>query len=166
MVVRQYRAQDLPRIIEIFECSVSAACGEYSPEQLSAWQSADFSDWHARFENSLTLVAEEGGAVLAFGNIHQFAENSGLSCGKRQLRAGDGYLDMLYTAPNFMRRGAAAKICDCLGPAVKGDIYADVSKTALPFFAARGYSVITPQTVVRRGVEIQNFAVVLRRSRA
>ena len=61
-------------------------------------------------------------------------------------------------------RGVASALCKELEKTVRGDIYADVSKTALPFFLARGYEIITPQQVNRRGVKIGNFACVKRRT--
>ena len=69
---------------------------------------------------------------------------------------------MLYASPEFARRGSASAICDLLESAVRGRIYADVSKTALPFFEGRGYKIIAPQRVVRHGVEMENFAMVKR----
>lgn len=36
------------------------------------------------------------------------------------------------------------------------------SRTAKPFFQKRGYQVVTAQRVVRRGVELENFAMELK----
>lgn len=104
------------------------------------------------------------GEIVAFGNMVAGAAACGRVCGGHTLGSDDGYLDMLYTAKNYLRRGVASALCKELEKTVRGDIYADVSKTALPFFLARGYEIITPQQVTRRGVKIGNFACVKRRT--
>lgn len=162
MLIRRYRAADLARVVQIFKTSIPALCaGDYTQRQLDAWPGTDFSSWGKRFEGSLTLVCEREGRVEAFGNIIPAAGRE-LFCGGVSLGEEDGYLDMLYASPEFARRGAASAICDLLESAVRGRIYADVSKTALPFFEGRGYKIIAPQRVVRHGVEIENFAMVKR----
>lgn len=165
MLIREYRADDLPRIIEIFEDTVNTVCrADYAPIQISAWLGADYSGWDRRYRESFTLVAVAEGEIVAFGNMVAGAAACGRVCGGHTLGSDDGYLDMLYTAKNYLRRGVASALCKELEKAVRGDIYADVSKTALPFFLARGYEIITPQQVTRRGVKIGNFACVKRRT--
>ena len=165
MLIREYRADDLPRIIEIFEDTVNNVCrADYAPIQISAWLGADYSCWDRRYHESFTLVAVAEGEIVAFGNMVADAAACGRVCGGHTLGSDDGYLDMLYTAKNYLRRGVASALCKELEKAVRGDIYADVSKTALPFFLARGYEIITPQQVTRRGVKIGNFACVKRRT--
>ena len=162
MVVRRYRADDLARMVQIFKSAIPALCaGDYTQRQLDAWLGADFSSWGQRFAGSLALVCEHEGRVEAFGNLFPAAGRE-LFCGGVSLGGEDGYLDTLYTSPEFASRGAASAICDLLESAVRGRIYVDVSKTALPFFEGRGYKIITPQRVVRHGVEIENFAMVKR----
>lgn len=165
MIVRQYRSADLPRIIEVFEDTVNTVCcADYTPEQISAWLGGiDYSGWDKRYGGSLTLVAESEGVVAAFGNMFKGAAVCGRTCGGKALGRDDGYLDMLYTAKEFLRRGAASRICNVLEAAVVGDIYADVSQTALPFFLKRGYFVVRRQCVYRCGVALHNYAVVLQR---
>ena len=156
-IIRAYRAEDLPRITELFKDTVSSVCSaDYSTRQTDAWLSgAKYTEWGARFANSFTLVAEIGGKTMAFGNIARGGE-----CGGVQLRAEDGYLDMLYVDKSCLRRGIATALCNELEGRVRGRVFADVSLTAQPFFLSRGYVVIKPQKVVRRGVELNNFAMV------
>ena len=71
------------------------------------------------------------GEIVAFGNMVAGAAACGRVCGGHTLGSDDGYLDMLYTAKNYLRRGVASALCKELEKAVRGDIYADVSKTAL-----------------------------------
>ena len=165
MIVREYRSADLPRIIEIFEDTVNTVCrADYTPEQISAWLGGvDYSDWDKRYGGSFTLVAESEGVAVAFGNMLKGAAVCGRTCGGKALGRGDGYLDMLYTAKEFLRCGAASLICGRLEAEVDGDIYADASQTALPFFLKRGYSVVRRQCVYRCGVALHNYAAILHR---
>ena len=103
-----------------------------------------------RWRNSLSahyaLVAEEGGKIVGFGDID-----------------GTGYLDRLYAAADFQRRGVGSALADALEKyafergAEKISTYA--SLTAKPFFEERGYVAEARRSVERRGVRLTNFSM-------
>lgn len=165
MLIREYRADDLPRIIEIFEDTVNTVCrADYAPHTDIGVAGRRLFGLGQAVPRKFYARRRGGGGDC---RVRQYG------CGRGGLRtrlrlhtlgSDDGYLDMLYTAKNYLRRGVASALCKELEKTVRGDIYADVSKTALPFFLARGYEIITPQQVTRRGVKIGNFACVKRRT--
>ena len=105
MELRAYRPEDCPALGALFYDTVHTVCtGEYAPRQLDAWappEGVDLTAWNESLSAHLTLVAEEGGAVVGFGDM-----------------ATDGDLDRLYVAPAHLRRGVASTLCAALEQAV------------------------------------------------
>lgn len=122
--------------------SVNAA--DYEPRQLDAWADGqvDLEAWDASFRAHRTLVAEEKGELIGFGDI-----------------TADGYLDRLYVHRLHQRRGVATALCDRLEQLADGPIVTYASITARPFFEKRGYRVVRRQQVERRGVLLTNFVM-------
>lgn len=122
--------------------SVNAA--DYEPRQLDAWADGqvDLEAWDASFRAHRTLVAEEKGELIGFGDI-----------------TADGYLDRLYVHRLHQRRGVATALCDRLEQLADGPIVTHASITARPFFEKRGYRVVRRQQVERRGVLLTNFVM-------
>ena len=102
----------------------------------------DLAAWDRSFRAHCTLVAEEGGALIGFGDI-----------------TADGYLDRLYVHHLHQRQGVAAALCDRLEETVKGPVTTHASITARPFFEKRGYRVVKEQQVERRGILLTNFVM-------
>ena len=147
MELRPYRPEDCPALGALFYRTVHAACtGEYTPRQLDAWappEGVDLAAWHESFSAHVTLVAVENGAIVGFGDM-----------------APDGYLARLYVAHTHLRRGVASALCAALEQAVPARRYTvHASRTALPFFLARGWRVVKEQTVERRGVTLNNYVM-------
>ncbi|MDY5007646.1 GNAT family N-acetyltransferase [Candidatus Allofournierella merdipullorum] len=128
MNIRPYRSSDCPALAELFYETVHTVnAAHYTPDQLDAWADGkvDLEAWDRSFREHYTLVAEEEGEILGFGDI-----------------AADGYLDRLYVHRLHQRQGIAAALCDRLEQTVKGSIVTHASITARPFFEARGYRVV------------------------
>ena len=147
MELRAYRPEDCPAMGALFYDTVHTVCtGEYNPRQLDAWappEGVDLAAWHESFSAHVTLVAVENGAIVGFGDM-----------------APDGYLDRLYVASTHLRRGVASALCAALEQAVPARRYTThASRTALPFFLARGWRVVKEQTVERRGVTLNNYVM-------
>ena len=95
-----------------------------------------------RLRREIFLTAEENGSLLGFAALEE------------------DYLDLLYVRPDHLRRGIASALCGALDhrcPETR--IYVHASKTARPFFEARGYRVVRPQQVERRGQVLTNFVM-------
>ena len=102
--------------------------------------------WGESFSSHYTLVAEREGVLLGFGDVDQ-----------------TGYLDRLYVHKDFQGQGVASAIVQALEGYGEGlgveKITVHASRIARPFFEKRGYRVIQAQRVIRRGVELENFAM-------
>lgn len=143
-MLRSYRESDCPALARLFFEAVHQVT-DYTPRQLWAWApgQVDEDAWNRSFLAHTTLVYEEDGEILGFGDMD-----------------GAGYLDRLYVHPAHQRRGIAGAICDALEAAVPAARYTThASIPARPFFAARGYRVLREQRVVRRGTTLTNFVM-------
>ena len=146
MKIRPYRPADCAGLMKLFHDTVHTVCNrDYTPAQLDAWapKSMDPREWDARFRSLTTLVAEEGKAVWGFGAIRE-----------------DGYLDLLYVHRDHQGKGVASILCDFLEglhPVTTVTVHA--SRTARPFFEARGYQVTAEQQAERRGQVLTNYAM-------
>ena len=79
---------------------------------------------------------------------------------------GSGYLDRLYVHRDFQRRGVASALCDALEAASAAETFTpQASRTARPFLEHRGWRVVREQTVLRRGVALNNFVMEKFRTR-
>ena len=146
MKLRSYRPSDCPELAELFYETVHTVnARDYTREQLDVWATGqvDLELWNRTLEEHHTVVAEEDGRIVGFGDMD-----------------GTGYLDRLYVHKDFQGRGIAAAICDALEGGVSvGRLWVQASITARPFFERRGYRVVKEQQVERRGVLLTNFVM-------
>ena len=146
MMLRPYRSEDCPALARLFYDTVHIVnARDYTPEQLDAWADGqvDLTAWDESFLAHHTLVAEENGEVLGFADM----DNT-------------GYLDWLYVHKDYQGQGVATALCNTLEAACPAKIFTThASLTARPFFEGRGYRVLRRQTVVRRGVALDNFVM-------
>ena len=150
MEIRKYKKSDCKEMAELFYNTVhSVNSVDYSKDQLDAWAtgSVDLEKWNKEYNESYTLVAVEDDVITGFGNIYS-----------------SGYLDMLYVHKDYQHRGIASEICSLL------ENHYDVNKitvhasiTAKPFFEKRGYGVLYEQTVIRNGINIVNYVMLLKK---
>lgn len=145
MNIRPYRSEDCPALAALFYQTVHTVnARDYTPAQLNAWADGhvDLAAWDRSFRAHITLVAEEDGAILGFGDL-----------------ALPGYLDRLYVRFDRQGQGIATALCNALEAHAEAVVTTHASLTARPFFAARGYRVIRAQQVERKGVLLQNFVM-------
>ena len=144
MVLRPYAPSDCQALAELFHHTVQTVnAGEYTPEQLDAWSpgAVDLEGWNRSFLEHHTLVAEESGRIVGFGDMD-----------------GTGYLDRLYVHKDCQGRGIASAICEALERAADtAGLTTHASITARPFFEKRGWQVVKEQQVERRGVLLTNY---------
>ena len=146
MFIRPYRSADCPALAELFYETVHTVCAwDYAPEQLDAWApgQVDLAAWDTSFLAHRTLAAVEGETIVGFADMD-----------------GSGYLDRLYVHRDFQRRGVASALCDALEAASAAETFTThASRTARPFLEHRGWRVVREQTVLRRGVALNNFVM-------
>ena len=152
MLIRPYRSADCPALAELFYETVHAVCArDYAPEQLDAWATGevDLAAWDASLLAHRTLVAVEGETIVGFADMD-----------------GSGYLDRLYVHRDFQRRGVASALCDALEAASAAETFTThASLTARSFLEHRGWRVVREQTVLRRGVALNNYVMEKFRAR-
>ena len=146
-LLRDYKAGDGRALAQLFYETVHTVnARDYTKEQLKAWATGrvDLADWNRRFQESDTVVVQECGIVLGFGNMQQ-----------------DGCLDMLYVHKDRQGQGIGAQIVQALETRAlsrgvrRFSVYA--SMTARPFFERLGYGAAVKNSVVRGGVTLENW---------
>lgn len=147
MRIRPHAAADLDPLIALFRTSVrTLGRRDYTLDQTLAWapDAIDPEGWPARLAAGSTWVAASGGRAAGFISLEW-----------------DGHLDMLYVHPDFGGRGVASMLLRQLEASAKScgliRLFTEASITAKPFFESRGFRVIEPQTVIRRGQALVNF---------
>lgn len=146
MQIRPYRPADLAEMAALFYDTVHTInAADYTPSQLDAWATGqvDLDAWDGSLRAHLSLVAEENGQIIGFGDLD----------------AASGYLDRLYVHKDYQRQGVASALCDRLEAAAEGRVCTHASITARPFFEKRGYRVQKQQQVERRGELLTNFVM-------
>src|ERR1051326_853228 len=96
--IRQYRATDRDRLIDLFRGSVrQVARRDYSPAQIVAWvpDDIDAEGFGRRSADRPTWVAAIDGDLAGFGDL-----------------APDGHIDMLYVHANHQRKGITRSLLD------------------------------------------------------
>ena len=148
--IRNYQSSDCSQIAELFYNTVHTVnARDYTGEQLDAWASGDvhLGEWDRSFTEHITLIAVMDDIIVGFGDIDR-----------------TGYLDRLYVHKDYQHHGIASAICDQLERAAGADIITThASITAKSFFEQRGYTAVKEQQVIRRGVSLTNYVMVLER---
>ncbi len=121
---------------------------DYTPAQINAWAPKDINIdfWVKHLSQSITYVAEENNQIIGFGNL-----------------ASNGHLDCFYCHKDFQRMGVGSQLLATIEATARSlkiqTLFTEASITARSFFEAKGFHVITPQTVERRGQSFLNFVM-------
>ncbi|MEI6193537.1 MAG: GNAT family N-acetyltransferase [Verrucomicrobiota bacterium] len=147
MNFRQYEPADLPQVIEVYSTSIRClAAAYYTADQLAAWAPAipDVARWQQRLDLLHTFVAEEKGVLAGFASYEK-----------------NGHLDLLFTHPEFVRRGVATqlylKVESALRAAGVPGMFTEASLAARPFFERHGFRLEAEELVECRGARLRRF---------
>jgi putative acetyltransferase len=149
IVLRAYKAEDVAELLALYYDVVHTINSkDYSEEQGQAWMPSRFEnidDRNNQFHTCKTIVAEQSGTIVGFGNL------------ERNLSA----IGMLYVHKDFQGMGIATLILNKLEEALRlsgiSNATAEVSITAKQFFTARGYTEVRENRKMLNGVEFLNF---------
>ena len=149
-MIRRFDFQDAEELARVYRDAVHTIGPQaYTQRQVEAWAvyPDDIEEFRSRLSRGLTLVAEEEGRIIAFGQLEP-----------------DDHLAFLYCAGNRCRRGVGSAIYQVLEAHAfqKGisQIHTEASRISRPFFTKHGYSLIEVEHVNRFGVEFERFRMV------
>ncbi|HDH7819563.1 TPA: GNAT family N-acetyltransferase [Raoultella planticola] len=139
--IRPYRDDDFIALGAIFLRAVQeTASHDYSPRQIAAWAQIDEARWRHKMRDSRVWVAVIDPLPVGF------------------ISAVDRYIDLLFVAPEYGRRGiASALLQELFAQIPHGSLTVDASITAKPFFARHGFRVEEEQQVAVRGETFINY---------
>lgn len=147
MIIRPFRKGEEGALRQVFLSAVhGTASRDYRPDQLEAWApvSVDPEAWAGRIRAIRPYVAEQGGVILGYADLQR-----------------DGYIDHFFVAAEAGGQGIGSALMGRLVETAleKGipAIYSEVSLTARALFERWGFVVEAAQTVVKRGVTLENF---------
>ena len=147
ITIRKYRIQDLSPVVRLFTDSVhELTAGAYDETQRYAWASRTphLDPWRERLESLETLVAEEGSDLAGFISYEK-----------------DGHIDLVFTAPNYARRGIASALYHEAEQQLKElgvtELKTEASVVARPFFERHGFEVVDEQRVTVRGAQFLRY---------
>ncbi|RIU94736.1 GNAT family N-acetyltransferase [Oceanobacillus picturae] len=150
MRMRAFQSADVNQMVSLFYDTVHAVnARDYTKEQLNAWAPQDEMDaklinWEASFARNISYIAETNDEIVGFGDMTH-----------------NGYLDRLFVHKNFQGKGIATALMNRLESEARKiglpTIETEASITAKPFFERRGYQLIEPQTIERKGITLINF---------
>jgi putative acetyltransferase len=145
--IRSYTAADAPAILELFRGTIlTVNMGDYTKKQCEVWANSftSIEDLHFRLTASFTVIAEQNGEVIGFGNVNDRRE-----------------IDFLYTHKNFQGKGIGSALLEELESAAYIKRYEELSTeasiTARDFFLSKGYLEVKMQNKWVRGTEFINF---------
>jgi len=147
ITIRKYRIQDLSPVVRLFTDSVhELTAGAYDETQRYAWASRTphLDTWRERLESLETLVAEEGSDLAGFISYEK-----------------DGHIDLVFTAPNYARRGIASALYHEAEQQLKElgvtELKTEASVVARPFFERHSFEVVDEQRVTVRGAQFLRY---------
>jgi putative acetyltransferase len=147
MEIRRYVETDAQATLSVFLTAVTeTASAHYSAKQIAAWsrpQERELGAWNSA-RKSNTFVVTIGTEVAGFSDVSD-----------------DGYIEMMFVAPKFGRRGVASALLAHLRGTAEAagtaELSTDASITARPFFEQHGFTVVAEQRPITRGAEMTNY---------
>lgn len=147
VVIRPIGPDDGPAAAQVFFDAVREGLrGHYTEAQRRALsgEPPGPESWRDRLWGVEGFAAEQDGRLVGFMTL-----------------AGTGYIDLAFVAPEVLGRGVGWQLYRAVEARARelgaSALTTDASRMARPFFERQGWSVITEQTVVKRGVVLTNY---------
>src|SRR5580692_10272524 len=96
MIIRKFQKEDLEAILELYHDVIHTIGAKYyNSEQVHAWaqSTADKEKWLKSLTANITLIAEDQGKIIGFGDMSH-----------------TGYIDRLYVHKNYQGKGIASAL--------------------------------------------------------
>lgn len=145
MKIRKATLNDANELKEIFRTTVQKVnCKDYPEKHIQVWSEvADEFDWSTIFDTQKVWVVERNNEIAGFSSLKP-----------------DGLLNLMYVHYNHQGMGVATLLEKTILSEAKAQknktIWASVSKTARPFFKARGYEITRMDIREKSGVTFEN----------
>lgn len=127
--IRTAKLEDLDQILQLFRDTVTMInVKDYHPEQIAVWaaSSNDVVRWMQKIKEQHFFVAHTGDKIVGFSSL-----------------TSEGYLDFMYIHKDHQGEGIAsmllARLEELAAELQLKRIWSDVSITARPFFASKGF---------------------------
>ncbi len=144
--IRRFRVGDEKALHAVFFSAVhQLASADYSTEQINAWAPAhmDLEMWVQRMRGIQPFVAELDGQIVGYADVQP-----------------DGYIDHFFVSGTYPRRGVGTQLMTSIHDEAQAMgitvLTSNVSRTAQPFYARFGFSVVEHRHSVIRGVIVPN----------
>ena len=129
MHLRRAKPADVDSIRQLFYDTITTVnTKDYNPEQIAIWSAGweNVAGWQQRVEEQHFFVAERAGQILGFSSITDA-----------------GYVNFMFVHKNFQGQGIASQLLEAVEEVANQlelkEIWAEVSITARPFFASKGF---------------------------
>jgi putative acetyltransferase len=150
--VRAFKDADAEATARLFFDSVRLGTRDhYDEAQRRAWapEIPESSTWRDRLGSQITFVACQEDEIVGFISMKS-----------------DGYIDLLFLAPDRTGKGIAKQMYDCLLVVASErsieNLSTEASHLARVFFKRQGWSVTKAQTVRHIGVSMENFRMEIK----
>ncbi|MBS1686752.1 MAG: GNAT family N-acetyltransferase [Bacteroidetes bacterium] len=151
ITIQQATLADLDEVRQLFYDTITKVnVRDYTPEQIAVWSSGymNLPKWEMRIKEQHFIVARAEEKIIGMISLDR-----------------SGYLDLMYVHHAWQGQGIASQLLTGLEKQARlwglKEIRADVSITARPFFAARGYTISEYNEKNIKGVAFHN--AVMRR---
>jgi putative acetyltransferase len=150
-VIRYYKSKDATSLADLYVRSVKQiGCRYYSPQQVEAWASLAPSPERLEelsMDGRKRFVAVDGSdQPIAFADLEQ-----------------DGYIHLLYCAPESAGKGVASTLYHELERTARelgmNRLYSEASEAARGFFLKQGFVVLAKRQFEIFSIPIHNYAV-------
>ncbi len=148
--IRTAVSQEVDALLALLIDTIKSTCKtDYSQEQIDAWiySAKKEEHWNNFINHQFSLVAEINNEIVGFGSL----ENG-------------NHIYFMYVHKDYLGLGVASSIYKQLEKESRklgySQISADVSKTAVPFFASKGFEMVKENQNIINEVTIINYRMV------
>lgn len=145
MRFRNYQASDIDQVFSLFYQTVhSINVKDYSMDQVNAWapKNYDKAKLNQKLLSNYSIVAIKNNQIMGFADISP-----------------NGYIDHLYVSHTYQRQGLGKLLLKALEESLAANTHlsSHVSITAVKFFEANGFTLVSENIVERDGIELINY---------
>lgn len=138
--------EDFPQVRRVFKDAVlNIGVCAYTEEQVRVWAAfADDPQFDEQLKEGVTIVAEQQGEVVGFGQLHPL-----------------NHIALLYVDSRHANQRIGSALANRLERRAQDAgmkaVSVEASKIAKPFFEKQGYTVLEKEIIDRNGIEFERY---------